>query len=139
MPKVVRSAAPHLVEELSRIRAAIVQEADRSSLRAVARDVGMTPSGLQGFLDGANPYGRTGDRLRAWYYQWQNGRGLTPETADEMLRMMIRRIPDPKRAMPRVVQALVSIHDQERVRLPPWLAALHARYRSPTPPASPPA
>ena len=139
MAKVVRSAAPHLVEELSRIRAAIVQEADRSSLRAVAREVGMTPSGLQGFLDGANPYGRTGGRLRAWYYQWQNGRGLTPDTADEMLRMMIRRIPDPDRAMPRLLQALLSIHDEEHVLPPPWITALQARYRPSTPPASLPA
>src|SRR5829696_4863004 len=40
---------------------------DATSLRQAARDIGMSPTGLRGFLDGAAPYVKTERKLRAWY------------------------------------------------------------------------
>lgn len=52
---------------LQRIRAAATAATERSSLREAARDVGMSPTGLRNFLDGATPYARTFVKLRSWY------------------------------------------------------------------------
>ena len=41
-----------------------------SSLRRVAREIGMSPTGLKKFLVGTAPYSPTLRRLRKWYLQY---------------------------------------------------------------------
>lgn len=54
-------------QELGEIRRALQLYLDEASLRQAAREVGMSPTGLSKFLDGAEPYARTVKKLRAWY------------------------------------------------------------------------
>ena len=52
------------------IRAAVVEAVERSSLRAVARQVEVSPSGLRKFIEGAAPYTATLKKLRRWHAPW---------------------------------------------------------------------
>src|SRR6476661_8499936 len=51
-----------------------------TSLRRVAREIGMSPTGLRKFLDGTEPYTPTLHRLRVWYVRY----AATP--ADEVAK-----------------------------------------------------
>lgn len=53
------------------LRAAAQNRVEQTSLRAVARGVGMTPSGLSKFLEGGEPLRRTIRLLEAWYVRSQ--------------------------------------------------------------------
>ncbi|MFL5539593.1 MAG: hypothetical protein ACJ8J0_11410 [Longimicrobiaceae bacterium] len=52
------------VQHLRAMAAARVQQ---TSLRGVAREIGMSPTGLKKFLVGTSPYAPTLRRLRRWY------------------------------------------------------------------------
>ena len=55
---------------LDQIRVAVAEAVEASSLRAVARQVDMSATGLQKFIKGAAPYAPTLRRLYAWYETW---------------------------------------------------------------------
>lgn len=63
---------------------------DATSLRQAARDIGMSPTGLRGFLDGAAPYVKTERKLRAWYLReaQRQVQAVSPEAANNALRLL---------------------------------------------------
>lgn len=65
-------------QEMERIRAALYVEIQSSSLRTVASQVEMSPTGLQKFIDGTVPYTRTLTRLRTWYSRWRDAMAPMP-------------------------------------------------------------
>lgn len=78
---------------------ALEERVDTTSLRAVAREVGMTASGLQKVLEGREPYRRTLQKLRAWYARHLVG---DYSTAQEVaLETLLRSLPVPRRARAR--------------------------------------
>jgi hypothetical protein len=52
--------------ELNALRDALQQRVKLTSLRATARELGMSPTGLRGFIDGTEPYVKTLRRARVW-------------------------------------------------------------------------
>lgn len=52
---------------LERMREVLARRVEATSLRHVAREVGMSPTGLQKVLDGADSYSRTRRKLERWY------------------------------------------------------------------------
>src|SRR3954471_22189202 len=60
---------------VEQVRASASVRVGRTSLRAVAREIGMSPSGLKKFLRGASPYSPTVRRLQRWYVQHANAGG----------------------------------------------------------------
>lgn len=54
-------------DRVAKMRAAIDNRIVATSLRAAARAVGMSPSGLQKFLDGSPPGSITVEKLLRWY------------------------------------------------------------------------
>jgi hypothetical protein len=52
------------------LREAIIEAVAASGLRAVARQVRMSPTGLNKFIQGASPYNPTIRRLRLWHAAW---------------------------------------------------------------------
>lgn len=52
---------------ISTIRHTVACHVQSVSLRSVAREIGMSVSGLMKFLNGARPYRATYSRLRRWY------------------------------------------------------------------------
>lgn len=135
--KITRPVTAELEQEFAAIRQALRREAERTSLRAVAREVGMTPTGLRGVLDGATPYATTRARLRAWHFRWQRGREPTPAEADELVRLILRRVPDPERCIGLLLETVETLHLRAGVFPPPWVSALADRYRAAARPPDP--
>ena len=52
---------------VEQMRAAAATRVEHTSLRGVAREIGMSPTGLKKFLLGTAPYAPTLRRLRKWY------------------------------------------------------------------------
>lgn len=48
-------------------RNAAAMAVENTSLRSVATEIGMSPTGLKKFLNGTNPYGPTLHKLRRWH------------------------------------------------------------------------
>ena len=128
MPKTERHLSPALAAEMQRIQSDLVLEVAKTSLRAVARAVGMTPSGLQNFLDGTVPYDSTIMKLKAWHFQFRHGGGLPPEEIHGILRQLVRLVGDPESAVQAVLALLADLHRASSISLPPWLVELQLRY-----------
>lgn len=80
---------------LDRIRALLTLRVEGASLRQVARDVGMSPSGLQKLLDGSEPYTPTRRKLERWYVR-ESGRAygvLDTETAAAAIELLLQDLP----------------------------------------------
>jgi hypothetical protein len=91
--------------ELGEIRADLEEELGRSSLRSVARAVGMSPSGLSKVLAGGQPFRQTLTKLRAWRSRRRDGGASMTE--DAALDALLRRIPERRR--PRVRDEIRAI------------------------------
>lgn len=57
--------------DLAILRASLGWQVAATSLRRTARDVGMSPTALQSFLEGAAPYSETRHKLVSWYVRFQ--------------------------------------------------------------------
>jgi hypothetical protein len=85
-------------QELRHVREALAESIDVFGLRATARELKMSPTGLSNLVDGTVPYGKTIRRVRAWYAQWHQRHGQ-PDVADEMaLRVLVATVPEERRA-----------------------------------------
>jgi hypothetical protein len=104
-----------------RFRSALRQAIARSTLRAVARDVGMSPSGLQKFLDGTNPYGKTRERLRMWYFREAGFSGYAVEDAAYILRRLVGTLPTPDYGVAGLLDAVDTAYQREGMRAPEWV------------------
>ena len=78
---------------VAELRSAVAQGVSSTSLREVARQVGMSPTGLRNFLDGSEPYSTTRQKLERWFVRGEGGEvGEVPGTCQEevFIRLMIR-------------------------------------------------
>jgi hypothetical protein len=104
-----------------RFRQAVRDAIAGSTLRAVAKDVGMSPSGLQKFLDGTRPYRKTKERLRFWYFR-QAGFGSFPvEDAAYILRRLVGTLPTPDYGVAGVLDAVDTAYERQGMRAPEWV------------------
>jgi hypothetical protein len=82
---------------MEQIRSLAGERVERTSLRTVASQVGMSPSGLSKFLGGAAPYQKTVGKLESWYLLQQDGEagadGPSPEAAAVATRLLARLAP----------------------------------------------
>jgi hypothetical protein len=91
-------ANPALSREqlMEEIRSLAGERVERSSLRAVASQLGMSPSGLSKFLGGASPYQKTVGKLEGWYLLQQDqdsADGPSAEQAAVAVRLLARLAP----------------------------------------------
>jgi hypothetical protein len=75
---------------------------DASSLRRTAREIGMRPTGLRGFLKGAAPYHKTELKLPQWFLRLRGGSEAAEppatETAAAALATLVQHLaPAPRR------------------------------------------
>lgn len=79
------------------IRSLAGERVERTSLRAVASQVGMSPTGLSKFLGGAAPYQKTIGKLEAWYLLHQGDPtdmdGPSPQSVAVAVRLLARLAP----------------------------------------------
>lgn len=111
---------------LRRIREALELRVEQTSLRSTAREVGLSPSGLRKFLDGANPYSPTELKLQRWYVRETRpdyGSALTAAGAENALRILTQDIPSSRRdeVVERIHRVLLEEYEQEGRRPPEWL------------------
>src|SRR5215216_7771833 len=72
---------------------------DATSLRHAAREIGMSPTGLRGFIDGADPYVKTTRKLTEWYVREIQNRSaeLSTESARAALSLLLKHFPPSQR------------------------------------------
>lgn len=114
------------VEELRR---AVRERVADSSVRAVAKQTGMSVTGLWRFLNGTQPYSKTQQRLRQWYVlQTADAPASTTDVPEDVARaaieLLTRHIP-PRRRAAHVRALLIALADPGG-REPPWLTVLSA-------------
>jgi len=125
------------VQHLREMAAARVES---TSLRGVAREIGMSPTGLKKFLMGTAPYSPTLRRLRKWYLQHAalpTGE-VTYHDASAALSVLTHDLPpEPRReAHDCLLDCLARGYDSSGRSRPRWVAELRAQYGTRTDPGS---
>lgn len=91
-----------------RIRRALDREELRTSLRELARMLDVSPTGLRGFLDGADPYVKTGEKYRRWYLE--HGDDRPDMLLEAAIREVLRRVrPDRREAVAAYLQEVTDV------------------------------
>ena len=104
--------------EFDHIRNALRFAIERKSLRAVAVQVEMSPTGLQEFVDGAKPYGKTRAKVRTWFYRETGLNNLAPEDAEAILRRLVCTLPEPDRGVRRLLDSVEAAYIDEGMDAP---------------------
>lgn len=116
------------------LREAAAARVENTSLRSVAREIGMSPTGLKKFLQGTAPYSPTVRRLRNWYVQYaavQAGEVHTQDATAALAVLVHDLSPDPRKAAAGCVLDCVSRgYDQSGKTRPVWLNELRAQYEA---------
>jgi hypothetical protein len=114
------------------IRQAAVARVRATSLRETAREIGLSPNGLRGFLNGAVPYTQTLKKLRLWYFAIGSSK-VTSEAASAAVAILLKDLPpsDQSHGQEVVLQALQQVYAGRRAGLPPWLIELLAPHPAP--------
>ncbi len=76
---------------IERVRQTVLARVRATSLRAVAREVGMSPSGLEKFLSGGNPYSGTRRKLYNWWLRAQ-GEPAVPSVSSDAVDCALRAL-----------------------------------------------
>lgn len=110
------------------LREAARQYVDATSLRHAARDIGMSPTGLRGFLDGADPYGKTQRKLTQWYVRERQSRreDTDADSARAALGILVSHFPPAQRegAREELLEVLDRRGREGRTPRPGWIAEL---------------
>lgn len=97
----------------------------------IAREVGLTPRGLQKFLDGAEPRSRTRQKLERWFVREQEHIGTATDeiTATAALNVLMHDLPPVhrKKVLTQAVSWWENTFTDVGVPLPPWLVSLRQR------------
>lgn len=111
------------------LREALDSAVRETSLRHVCRLVGMSPAGMQKFLEGAHPQEASRRKVERWYLLHGPGRlepGLRGDSALTILRVLVQDL-SPARHRPTMELLLASMEEAYRsARMPPpeWLGDL---------------
>lgn len=117
-------------EELERFRNALHAAVERSSLRSVAAVVGMSPTGLSKLIAGAQPYGKTVERLRAWFYRAGDLNGVAPQETARQLRRMVDTLPEPDRGVENLLETVDRLYQTAGMMPPTWVGCVRALLRT---------
>lgn len=117
---------------IERLREQVATRVQATSLRSVARQVGMSPTGLEKFLAGGTPYTRSRQKLQDWAER-ETGRpsnDLTLEGVEIAIGALVRDIPAEHRvdAIARLVRTLRGVYQAQGARPPEWLDQLAATW-----------
>jgi hypothetical protein len=110
-----------VAREMARLRVA------ETSLREVAGEIGMSPSGLRKFLDGSDPYGKTLGKLRAWVPRVRGLGDTSPEVAENTIVALLRGLDDPHGGAAELIDFIADLHLRQNVDVPKWIPAVQSR------------
>jgi transcriptional regulator with XRE-family HTH domain len=107
---------------------ALAARVESTSLRQVAREVGMSPTGLRKVLSGASPYAPTRAKLERWLVREA---AASPRLRDATsgraaLDLLLAGIPAGERsaASAELVAMLRALHERLEIEVPAWLGEL---------------
>ena len=107
---------------------------DATSLRQAARDIGMSPTGLRGFLDGAAPYVKTERKLRSWYLREasRNVQAVSAENASNALKLLVNHFAPGygRETMMELIDVLERRCRDSQTPVPAWIGELRERERT---------
>lgn len=111
---------------LEAIREAARLATEATSLRAVARQVGLSPMGLRHFLDGRRPYTATLRRLTVWFIAHGVQRGAGKDVIRAAMSLMLEGLPAEGResGADALLDVVENLHRRAGTQPPSWLAAL---------------
>lgn len=113
---------------IDRLREAVTIRVQATSLRSVARQVGMSPSGLDKFLTGGMPYQKSRRKLFDWLSRERGNLGAehTVDGVAAALASLVRDLPPDRRerALHALLDTLRGLYDTHIDHAPPWLAEL---------------
>ena len=113
---------------LDRLREAVEGGVASRSLRSVAREVGMSPSGLQKFRDGATPYSATRLKLERWYVREaaQYDRGPGTGSALAALHILTHDLPanERRQVTGAILDTIDTAYHERRRRTPAWIGEI---------------
>jgi hypothetical protein len=115
-------------EEFERIREGLRIAIESSTLRFVASQVRMSPTGLTKFVAGSHrPYGKTKEKVRAWFYSHAAMNALAPDDALRFLRRFVLTLSEPDRAVTRLLDSVESLYREEGMFAPDWVRRVRRR------------
>jgi hypothetical protein len=105
---------------VARLRAAVQARVEATSRRATAREIGLTPRGLELFIAGAKPQAKTVAKLLAWYEQYVAAADGPPISEADAIRVLLRPIPRELRqqARERITELLGQLYSEIGAELP---------------------
>ncbi|HEX6911358.1 MAG TPA: hypothetical protein VF142_13220 [Longimicrobium sp.] len=113
---------------IDRLREAVTIRVQATSLRSVARQVGMSPSGLDKFLTGGMPYQKSRRKLFDWLHRERNNLGadLTADGIAAALGSLVRDLPPERRerALEALLETLRGLYEANLEHAPPWLGEI---------------
>ena len=109
-----------------RLREAVQAQVEATSRRATAREIGLTPRGLELFLSGAKPQTKTLAKLLSWYEQHVASADGPPISEADAIRVLLRPLPLEARlqARQRMSELLHTLYLEAGVELPVGLTSL---------------
>ena len=112
---------------VDRLRQAASRSVSAASLRQVAREVGMSPSGLQKFLDGSSPYSATRKKLERWYVR----EGPPPDgrSACAAVEVLVHDLP-PAERVEATDRILVAVQQSRGGKAPRWIKQLRLQLKA---------
>lgn len=120
------SDRPH--NTIDRLREAVTIRVQATSLRSVARQVGMSPSGLDKFLTGGMPYQKSRRKLFDWLARERGNLGAehTVDGVAAALSSLVRDLPPDRRekALAALLETLRGLYDAHSDNAPNWLGEL---------------
>jgi AcrR family transcriptional regulator len=126
------TGAQHPSATVRHLREMAAARVESTSLRGVAREIGMSPTGLKKFLMGTAPYSPTVRRLRRWYLQYAAlpAAEITYHHADSALVVLTHDLsPEPKReASGCVLECLARAYEASGRAQPAWIGELRAQH-----------
>ncbi len=127
-----RTRDPHEAT-IQHLRDTASARVEGSSLRRVAKEIGMSPTGLKKFLQGTAPYSPTLRRLRKWYLQYggETAGAVGELEAGHALALLTQDLPPNARTLATagVLDSLGQGYDAIGRERPRWVAELRTRYR----------
>jgi hypothetical protein len=122
----------HRSATVRHLRETAAARVENTSLRNVAREIGMSPTGLKKFLLGTAPYSPTVRRLRSWYVQYAavQGEGVEMEDAVAALSVLVHDLaPAPRRTTAGcLLDCMERGYEQSGRSQPGWVKELRDRF-----------
>ena len=126
-----RTRDPHHAN-IQHLRDTASSRVEGSSLRRVAREIGMSPTGLKKFLLGTAPYSPTLRRLRKWYLQYGGTHAgvVGEEEVGHALAVLTQDLPPGPRRLTTdaVLDSLAQGYDASGRERPQWVSELRKQY-----------